>query len=137
MLQDIQGVRRIYVMGPGSRRARFERSILTTGNCLRCLRPWKQTKTKDLGFWSGVHHSRHLNKQVWWGHLGVEPHSTRYRQRSGCFPLCQTCWEELGTAEARVPFYRDLFERWERDHPVDWDDWIGCLLGLIEEELHA
>lgn len=41
-----------------------------------------------------------------------EGHATRYYQGGGCFPLCEKCWAEL-TPETRLPFYREMFERWE------------------------
>lgn len=30
----------------------------------------------------------------------------------GCFPLCEVCWERLGTPTARLPYYRALYEDW-------------------------
>lgn len=34
---------------------------------------------------------------------------------SGCFPLCEKCWADLGTPAARLPFYRALYELWLLD----------------------
>ncbi|MGV9002026.1 MAG: hypothetical protein ACOH18_03695 [Candidatus Saccharimonadaceae bacterium] len=43
----------------------------------------------------------------------VEHHVTYENDGHGCFPLCETCWTELETPEARLPFYEMLvFERW-------------------------
>ena len=53
------------------------------GWCLKCGTPWRF-----------VHH-----------------HSTSYSQSSGCFPLCEKCWEELTPAE-RLPFYRQMWNQW-------------------------
>jgi hypothetical protein len=46
-------------------------------------------------------------------------HSTQYSYGSGCFPLCEECWEELGTPQARMPFYRDLWESWQQYGPLN------------------
>lgn len=32
-----------------------------------------------------------------------------------CEPLCEQCWDDLGTAEARLPYYFKLWERWNSD----------------------
>lgn len=46
-----------------------------------------------------------------------QEHVTEYSAVSwateGCFPLCQECWEALGTPEARWPFYDRLIDTWE------------------------
>lgn len=57
-----------------------------TSTCLRCVTPWSQ----------------------------VEEHSTPYGDgMSGCFPLCESCWQDL-TPELRLPYYRILIlEVWE------------------------
>lgn len=58
----------------------------------------------------------------WCGRCGlpwrfVEGHTTWYKRfpeergRSGCFPLCESCWTILGTAEARLPYYAQWIER--------------------------
>jgi hypothetical protein len=52
----------------------------------------------------------------------VHEHSTDYDHGRGCFPLCEECWEDLATPEARLPFYRVLWEQWWADavlHPCD------------------
>lgn len=38
-----------------------------------------------------------------------KPQATR-----GCFPLCESCWASL-TPEDRLPFYRQLLDRWIAD----------------------
>jgi len=65
------------------------------GCCLRCERPWKF----------------------------VKGHSTEYRDGRGMFPLCERCWTELCTPEKRLPYYRELWYKWERSDPghADWD----------------
>jgi hypothetical protein len=57
---------------------------LGTGDCLRCHRNW-----------------------MW-----VQHHTTDYGG-GGCFPLCERCWRQLKTAEARWPFYMRLFGEWD------------------------
>lgn len=42
----------------------------------------------------------------------VQTHSTRYSESNGCFPLCEQCWQELRTPEARLPFYEQLIDNW-------------------------
>ena len=50
---------------------------LTHSTCFRCRQPW--------GF--------------------VSLHSTQFSDVQGCFPLCESCWKELGSPEKRLPFY--------------------------------
>jgi hypothetical protein len=42
----------------------------------------------------------------------VEWHSTDYGHGRGCFPLCKKCWKDLGTPEARLPYYLTMFTQW-------------------------
>lgn len=70
-------------------RAQASRRGRGYGTCLRCDYPWSH----------------------------VDGHSTQYSNSSGCFPLCEECWQELATPEARMPFYRLLWERWRSDSP--------------------
>jgi hypothetical protein len=64
--------------------------------CNRCERPWKF----------------------------VEGHATSFNEYHVMFPLCEKCWQELGTPEARLPYYRQLWYEWEMRHPgyVNWDE---------------
>jgi hypothetical protein len=73
--------------------AKFHRSMYPTSSyCSRCGMPWQK----------------------------VTPHQTRYTVRttergievSGCFPLCEFCWDILETLENRMKYY------------VMWYDWI-------------
>ena len=63
------------------------------GHCRRCLLPW----------------------------LFTQGHDTMYVEGTGCFPLCEKCWLEL-PAESRLPFYRELYELWQREdeHLETW-----------------
>lgn len=54
------------------------------GCCYRCQRPWKFAKA----------------------------HTTPFITSEGCFPLCESCWAELGTPEERWPYYQALIEAW-------------------------
>jgi len=37
------------------------------------------------------------------------------------FPLCEGCWLDLGTAEARLPYYRALWVEWQgHEHGPAW-----------------
>lgn len=50
-----------------------------------------------------------------WDHL--QGHTTNYSDTGGCFPLCEGCWMMLGTPEARLPYYKMLWDEWERQLP--------------------
>lgn len=39
-----------------------------------------------------------------------KPHPIRL-----CFPLCETCWRELKTPQARLPYYRELLNVWKKE----------------------
>jgi len=51
----------------------------------------------------------------------VKSHRTDYSPSRGVFPLCEKCWEELATPEARLPYYKELYDSWEKD-PNCWDE---------------
>ena len=53
----------------------------------------------------------------------VDEHATYYTERRGVFALCQMCWAEL-TPQERLPFYRQVYEEWERLGCADreWPD---------------
>lgn len=45
------------------------------------------------------------------------PHDTEYMERTACFALCGSCWRELATPEARLPYYQYLvFTVWKEPH---------------------
>ena len=61
-----------------------------------------------------------------------EGHSTNYTESSGCFPLCELCWKEL-TPETRLPFYRKLWDSWEKENVVDKDNrWKNIEKAVLE-----
>lgn len=46
-----------------------------------------------------------------WGR--ATPHNTVYAAGTrACNPLCEDCWAELVTPEARLPYYRELYDWW-------------------------
>lgn len=61
----------------------------------------------------------------WWGRLRgfggcyrcggtwdvAEKHYTPYMPGRACFPLCETCWQELTPSE-RLPYYDALVDSW-------------------------
>jgi hypothetical protein len=49
----------------------------------------------------------------------VKHHTTMITSEHGMFPLCQKCWQET-SVEDRLPFYRKLWDRWERS--FTWED---------------
>lgn len=53
----------------------------------------------------------------------VRLHITHYSPVAGMFPLCEDCWTELRTPENRLPYYRELFNSWDRLRPVREGDW--------------
>lgn len=54
----------------------------------------------------------------------VRCHITNYSPVAGMFPLCEDCWTELRTPENRMPYYRELFNSWDRlGRPVREGDW--------------
>jgi hypothetical protein len=65
----------------------------------------------------------------------VDGHLTQYSDGSGCFPLCEGCWEDL-TPEERLPFYRTLHQQWAWGAAKNGytlpDDW-----GAIEQAVLA
>ena len=52
----------------------------------------------------------------------VASHSTETSDHSCSFPLCELCWRELGTPEARLPFYAALVDEWVTEHGMPLDD---------------
>jgi len=39
---------------------------------------------------------------------------------SGCFPLCEECWQALGTPAVREPYYMALVDWWEAEGGRDY-----------------
>lgn len=91
-------------------RAWFERAVSPgLGTCYRCRRPWKFPATRRV--WGERNTTRQLDRDRFWGLVGVEEHATNYKRGSGCFPLCEGCWSALTPTE-RLPYYQKLWHRW-------------------------
>lgn len=88
------------------------------GVCGRCNTPWKFTKEHVTGI--GVPFDSFA------GTVGTGHYT------EGVFPLCERCWQELETPEARMPYYRQLWKEWGVDGPQDPRRW-----DLIEEAVRA
>ena len=41
-------------------------------------------------------------------------HVTDYSDHGGLFPLCENCWRDLAAPEARLPYYREMWRRWQQ-----------------------
>lgn len=50
-----------------------------------------------------------------------ESHSTTYKPGNRCFPLCEYCWKDLKTPQARVIYYEALWMTWmsQATSPLD------------------
>lgn len=60
----------------------------------------------------------------WCGRCGrswgtADGHPTEYRTGRSMFPLCEPCWQKLGTPERRFPYYKRLADHWRRSTPDD------------------
>lgn len=62
----------------------------------------------------------------------VEGHGTLYDVGQGCFPLCEKCWSELKTPQARLPYYRQMFNEWNKSAGHSEHEWQ-----LIEKAVMA
>ena len=49
-------------------------------------------------------------------------HNTSFTKQSGCFPLCEDCWEELKTPQNRLPYYTQLFHEWGGESVETWNN---------------
>ncbi len=56
----------------------------------------------------------------------AKPQPTR-----SCFPLCENCWVSLKTPSARLPYYRRLWELWERLNPGN-RDWPAIRQSVLD-----
>ncbi len=79
------------------------------GTCNRCDRPWNHVER----------HTTHI--------LGVSTLEYRGTELVQVFisiaSICETCWLELETVEARLPFYRMTFDGWgiNTTSKIDWE----------------
>lgn len=51
----------------------------------------------------------------------VVPNRSIQYGNGGCFAICEMCWDELGTAEKRIPYYLALLDSWLRWGVEDYD----------------
>lgn len=61
----------------------------------------------------------------------VHGHTTNYGGGSGCFPLCEKCWEGL-MPEQRLPYYRQLYDEWVKQGR-DSRDWGEIEFAVLNE----
>jgi hypothetical protein len=61
-------------------------------------------------------------------------HVTMYSENEGCFPLCEDCWQELGTPSARLPYYRSMVVWWNTMSEPDPERDRLIFTAVIEEE---
>lgn len=94
-------------------RARIERLLSPgLGRCYRCERPWRVTATRRV--WGAIVPTRRqIDRDRFWGLVGVDPHTTPYGGGQACFPLCEGCWSGL-TPKDRLPYYNLLLVDWQR-----------------------
>jgi hypothetical protein len=62
----------------------------------------------------------------------VEGHITNYKGGRGCFPLCEKCWWGLGTPEARLPYYRMLWDSWTSMGGTEDKEWSDIERAVLE-----
>jgi len=75
---------------------------------------WMSRRAKNfLGRFVGYAECRCCHDSWNW----KKPHVTEVNEDHGVFPLCEDCWEELATPEAREPFYNELFDEWLNTAP--------------------
>ena len=65
----------------------------------------------------------------------VEEHETWYRPTHAVFALCRPCWPEL-TSEERLPYYRQVFDDWERFGCGD-REWPEIERAVLTEQTEA
>ena len=84
--------------------------------CMCCRRPWRTCAHRRINY----NEYRQLNRDRYYGLVGVESHDTPYGEGRACFPLCETCWAELSICQ-REPYYKALVLIWQRDPEVGRD----------------
>jgi hypothetical protein len=93
--------------------------------CKRCRTPWKFVVEHATPYWSSPDT---LAVQV----TPLETVTVPVEQRS-CFPLCEKCWQDLGTPAARLPFYRQLWLDWQTmDTDLEaWRTWDAIAAAVL------
>jgi len=75
------------------------------------------------GRWSGLIHPGLvgcLRCGIVHNHDWTKDHATNYTANSGVHVLCERCWVELGTPEARWYYYDRIVDNWITSEPVSW-----------------
>lgn len=101
------------------------------GSCGKCKRTWDVvsghlTPYADAHWTVTTPKGTNLMMQV----VGVPndggTHKTTVTNGVSCFPLCEQCWTELKTPEARLPYYRKLVDerkKWDTATEKAEDTW--------------
>ena len=87
------------------------------------LARWRHWRIGRLSwpFAGGTGACRHC-KTTW---AYARPHVTPYAPSRGVMVLCEKCYADLGTAEARYPFYVELMGEWRN---------VYAVAGMVEEK---
>lgn len=88
------------------------------GRCYRCMRTWNHIEGHVTNYESHELDSAAMEQALGEGKIYMAS------SRRGCFPLCEDCWSALETPDARMPFYRMLWQEWEKSTPghAKWAD---------------
>ena len=104
---------------------RLQRMNPGVGTCGRCLRPWGGPAQT----WMPAGGTGWIESPA---KPGAKEHITQYSSVGGCFPLCEQCWGGL-TPEQRLPYYRDLWEEWEK-WCVGYASWEAIKAAVLAED---
>lgn len=97
------------------------------GTCSHCHRPWRVPAKRRTGrrTWQQIDRDR------FWGHVGVTHHMTKWCETRSCFTLCEDCWAQLGRAQ-REPHYHALVDEWIRQTPSRRDEYEADRALILE-----
>lgn len=73
--------------------------------CGRCQLPWAVVTSRDVS----------------------------YSEKRGMFAICTSCWDELATAEARIPYYVAIARRWRDEDGDDRDVESAVVKSILSE----
>ena len=107
------------------------------GTCERCEVPWNYIKEHSTFYKTALCNDNEEINTIYdqvivadgtdfvnIGPSGIE---------RGCFPLCEKCWQELKTPEARLPYYKELFDKWiQMGSGKTEEDWERIKQSVIE-----
>lgn len=105
------------------------------GSCGKCNKTWDVVRG----------HSTPYGDAVWmqtWTSNGLftvagspgdgKPHRVVVTNGMSCFPLCEQCWKDLKTPEARLPYYRKLVDSWKRWDSTAESKWPGMKASVLD-----